>query len=150
MLAALVIVLALTACSDRKRPYGYIRIGPARDHLAAQEFLNSDRLILSRDAGGWKAMSTLSTDDLSPLRILDEPSGPVLVSDFTESKYDLDGNVMHGPATVPLPFYRLELDPSVYESTARDTLFVAIGEEVPRGWRLKVPAVLAPQPEEPE
>jgi hypothetical protein len=84
-------------------------------------------------------MSTACTYDLSPLERHDaETNQEHWISSYTTSQYAVDGAVLKGPTTHPLPYYELRLDAGVYGGTP-DTLFVRVGEERPREWRLALP-----------
>lgn len=141
---SLVVLLALAllpGCKPdkRERPYGFLRLGAARDLVGPENNLVEDRLLLKRDAGGWSAMSTLCAYDLSPLYRKKLPSGEyVWASEFNESVYTESGKVLHGPTTNNLPYYRLKLDSAVYGGPP-DTLYVEIGAKVGADWRLPVP-----------
>lgn len=124
----------------RKRPPGYLKIGPVKDYLAKNEyFLYDKRLMLRRDSRGFYVMSTLCTYDTSALVEKPLPGGGYkLVSVFEGSEYDRNGKVIKGPAVADLPYYKLEIAPEVYGGPP-DTLYVKIGEEVSPDWRLPVP-----------
>lgn len=130
----------------QKRPYGEMRLGKLSDISRAPESMFDNQGFLVRfDEGGFSAMSTLSSWDLTPLVIRQTPDGPIFVSTdpYSKSTYDKSGKVLTGPAKDPLPFYQLTVGSGVYcrteESCPKDTLFVIVGREVPSTWRLKIP-----------
>ncbi len=136
----LFISLAL-ACKPevRTRPIGYIKLGPLSKFIDSSETeLSQHWLILRYDQGGFSAMSTLDTYKLIPLERKTKAGDEVLASPDAESVYALDGKVLSGPAKANLPYYALELNSGEYGGP-KDTLYVKIGVEVEKGWRLKVP-----------
>ncbi len=129
------LVLLVSACQPgRKRAYGYLRLGELAEQTAAERYMPEKNLMLRRDGAGFFVMSTLCTYDLSPLVRLPDGS---FASEYSKSRYDGEGRVSSGPAKANLPYYELVLAPGVYGGVP-DTLYVKIGEEVPREWRLKV------------
>jgi Rieske Fe-S protein len=102
------------------------------------QYLDDTGLLLRRDEGGWYAMSTLCTKDLSVLQRKETPNGTILASTFTTSTYALDGHVLTGPATKNLEYYELFIDQGVADGP-KDTLYARIGKFKPASWRLKVP-----------
>jgi hypothetical protein len=133
-------LLFFTSCTsaERERPYGELRLGNVNQLKADEMYLADARLLLKRDAGGWYIMSTLCTYDLSPLVPHRKPEGVYWHSQYTESKYDPNGNVLSGPSRAPLPRYKLSID-SWSPGGRKDTLYVAIGDKVSQEWRLQVP-----------
>ncbi len=134
--------LALSLCScfwgPKKRPAGFLNLGAVSQLAQRDETFFSDlKILLRHDAGGFYAMSTACTYDLSAL-IYSEKDGQLLWrSQFTESAYNPDGSVAHGPTQYPLPFYKLVIAPGTIGG-AVDTLFVEVGVERPATWRLPV------------
>jgi hypothetical protein len=140
-LFAVLLALTFTGCepSHRERPFGYLRLGPVGNFLKEETFLESDRLLVRHDAGGFSIMSTECTKDLSPLHLEQSPSGErIWKSKYTASSYSYDGKVLTGPAIKDLPYYDLRIDAKVYGGP-KDTLYVEIGKERSKEWRLKVP-----------
>lgn len=133
--------LGLCSCfwGPKKRPAGFLNLGPVAQLAQRDETFFSDlKVLLRRDAGGLYAMSTMCTYDLSPL-IFSEKDGKLLWrSQYSESAYNPDGSVAHGPTQYPLPFYKLVLAPGTIGGPV-DTLFVEVGVERPAAWRLPVP-----------
>lgn len=134
---ALLSVVLLSAC-EKKRPPGYLNIGKVSEIASQSVFLQDKQIFLHRDQRGVSVMSTLCSYDLSPLRLIVENGREVLVSDYSASRYDVQGNVLAGPAERPLPYYSARLDSGVYGGPL-DTIYVQIGTEVDRGWRLVLP-----------
>ncbi|MDC0357526.1 hypothetical protein OAO01_01825 [Oligoflexia bacterium] len=120
----------------RSRAPGYVRLGPIQKFLAPQTHEAEHSLLLRRDEKGLYAMSTLCTYDLSPLVLDRTGKTPFLKSIYSSSKYDMSGNVTSGPAKANLPYFELRLDSNKYGGKP-DTLFVFIGPQVSRDWRLK-------------
>ena len=141
LFAALLCSVLATACfwGPKKRPVGFLNLGPVAQLAQHDETFFSDlEILLRRDAGGFYAMSTACTYDLSGL-IYSERDGKLLWrSQYTESAYNSDGTVAHGPTKYPLPFYKLELASGTIGGPP-DTLFVEVGVERPASWRLPVP-----------
>ena len=137
LLAALCLVLAACEVGVRKRAYGYMRVGKVEDLRAAPEtYLPDKQLLLRYDAGGFSAMSTACTFDVSSLERVPSGDSYIFASSYTASRYDRAGKVLHGPAKADLPYYRLWLGRSE-DNGPPDAIYVAIGEEVPPAWRLK-------------
>lgn len=134
-------LLTLCACfwGPKKRPAGFLNLGNVAQLAQHDETFFSDlKILLRRDSGGFYAMSTACTYDLSAL-IFSERDGKLLWrSQFTESAYSADGSVAHGPTRYPLPYYKLELAPGTVGGPP-DTLFVEVGVERPSAWRLPLP-----------
>ena len=118
---------------------GFLRLGTVSELAQSSETFFSDlKVLLRRDEAGFYAMSTMCTYDLSPL-IYSQRDGKLLWrSQRTDSAYDADGRVAHGPAQYPLPFYKLDVAPGTVGGPA-DTLFVQVGVERPADWRLALP-----------
>lgn len=133
-----VVAFAVAGCADgRKRPPGYLRLGHVSKLLDRATDLKDFDLILRRDDGGLSVMSTSCTYDLSRLVLRKVDGKLILVSTLSPSTYDLDGQVLSGPAKANLPYYELRFDAGVYGGP-RDTLYVYVGREVSRDWRLPV------------
>lgn len=134
-------VLALSACfwGPQKRPAGFLNLGSAAQLAQHDETFFSDlKILLRHDAGGFYAMSTACTYDLSAL-IFSERDGKLLWrSQYTESSYNPDGTVAHGPTQYPLPYYKLVIAPGTIGG-APDTLFVEVGVQRSPDWRLPLP-----------
>ncbi|MBN8551203.1 MAG: hypothetical protein J0M12_17960 [Deltaproteobacteria bacterium] len=143
-ITTLILLGLLSACEPavRDRPFGDLRLGLAKDLLGDWNFLEQDAILLRRDARGWYAMSTMCTKDLSMLVLQGSSGEQILASRYTTSRYAIDGKVLSGPAVKDLPYYELSLDQGTYGG-AKDTLYVRIGKEKPKDWRLPVPAQLA-------
>lgn len=141
LLITVLSLLVLVGCEQegRKRPFGYLKIGAAKEYLKPETYLPEMRLLVRYDeATGFSVMSTMCTHDLSPLTLTRNSTGEeIFVSQYSESKYRKDGSVLNGPAMSPLPFYKVELKEGSYGGPA-DTLYVAVGSEVPASWRLPV------------
>jgi hypothetical protein len=101
------------------------------------------RLFIRIDERGLSVMSTECTYDLSPLRLVDEEGERLFISDFSESRYSLVGEVISGPQRAPLPFFKARLAPGLIGGLVPDTLFVELGElnEVGSDWRLPLKLV---------
>lgn len=89
-------------------------------------------------------MSTMCTYDLTYLKRKQVDGQTLYVSEYTDSKYDLQGNVVSGPAIAALPYYQLKLDAGEYGGP-KDTLYVYIGKTVPPEWRLNL-QIVTPTP----
>lgn len=135
-----VLIVGLSGCEPavRERPYGDLRVGKMKDLLGPRTLVRDAGLLIRRDEGGWSAMSTLCTHDLSVLQLKDNGQGPILTSMYTASTYGLDGTVLTGPAVKPLQYYELFIDQGLANGP-RDTLYAKIGVEKDRNWRLPVP-----------
>ena len=131
------LVLTTSGCESghRERPYGTIKIGKYADYVEPEMYLTNLGLMLRRDSGGYSAMSTYSTIDLYPLVRKKSGDSYIFTSEYDSSTFAADGKVLTGPARHDLPYYRLYIDQEVVD-TPEDTLFVRIGEEVPKNWRL--------------
>lgn len=103
-----------------------------------ETFFSDRKILLRRDAAGFSAMSTVCTYDLSPLIFLERDGKILWRSQFTESAYNPDGSVAHGPTKYALPFYKLEMAAGTIGGPA-DTLFVEVGVERSESWRLSLP-----------
>lgn len=141
LLSVALVIFCLSAC-ERRRPPGYLRIGKVVDLTASEQFIPGTDVYLRRDSYGYYAMSTLCSHDLSKLALKATDKGEIWVSQYTTSTYDKQGNVLTGPATEPLPFYKLRFASEVYGGPP-ETLYVEIGSEVPKGWRLSVSSPVA-------
>lgn len=137
-MAFLALLVTGSGCDrgGKKRPIGFIRLGPAAE-LAEQgeTFISEARILVRYDQGGFSAMSTACTYDLSALTKVGYEGSKRWVSSYSTSSYDEAGKVLKGPARVNLPFYRLQLAAGRYGGPA-DTLFVEVGAETDPEWRL--------------
>lgn len=141
LLVAGALCAGVSACfwGPQRRPAGFLNLGLVRELAQSKELFFSDlKILLRRDDGGFYAMSTACTYDLSPLFFSEQNGQKLWRSQFSASAYDLDGRVAHGPAKYPLPYYRLQVAPGTIGGAA-DTLFVAVGIERDASWRLPVP-----------
>jgi hypothetical protein len=132
------IFIAFLGCQsgEMRRPPGYFRLGLVVDLARSPETHFSDyKILLRRDGQGFSAMSTACTYDLTPLMRVGQPGDEHWRSSYTESEYGADGQVLHGPAKAPLPFYFLRIAPGEYGGKP-DTLFVEVGVTRPKEWRL--------------
>lgn len=148
-------LLFVASCEQQgqQRPFGVRRLRKVEELARAPEsFFEEDGFIVRYDEGGFSVMSTMSTDDLTLLKMRKTDNNTILVSSdpLNTSTYDMQGNVLTGPAKKPLPYYELELSyPSYCEpgkDCRRDTLFAKVGNEVSRDWRFKVPKELLIKP----
>ena len=122
-----------------RRPFGEMRLGAITEFTAPETYLKGKHLVLRRDDRGFSVMSTECTYDLTQLVRKSQPDGSrVFVSQYSESQYADDGSVLHGPATSNLPYYEMRLSLGTLGGPL-DTLYVSIGKEVSKEWRLKVP-----------
>lgn len=137
------VIFLLAGCERgvMRRPPGYLRLGPISELDRTAYWIESERLLLRKDADGFYVMSTECTYDLSPLKLVKDAEGERFVSDYTPSKYDVSGKVLSGPAKAPLPYYELVAAPLDYGGQI-NTFYVRIGTEKPSSWRLKVPEEL--------
>lgn len=137
-LLSIVAMLVCVACdtTTRKRPIGYVRLGPAVELAQRPETIFSEaRVLLRYDGQGFSAMSTACTHDLSALTRVGDGSTKRWVSSYSSSAYDDQGRVLVGPAKSNLPFYELKMAAGTYGGEP-DTLFVEIGIETESSWRL--------------
>jgi len=136
-LGGFLFIFFLFSCTPdvMQRAVGYVRLGAAAEFSGSEHYLESRRLYLRRDEGGFSVMSTMCTKDLSTLRKERVEGEIVWRSNFSGSSYDQYGNVLDNSAAGNLPYYRLVLYASV-PGGERDTLFAQIGTEVDRDWRL--------------
>lgn len=111
-----------------------MRLGPVKDFPFGETFLTDKRFLVRHDSGGYSAMSTLCTYDLSALSLTTEGD---LISKFNPSRYAHDGHVLKGPAVKNLPYYELVLDRDDIDKPL-EYFFVRVGTEVSADWRLKV------------
>ena len=134
------LLLFFSACdfTTKKRAVGYFRLGIAFALKAPETYFPESKVLLRYDQKGFSAMSTECTYDLSPLIRKQENGKVVWISTETESKYDEQGLVLHGPTKTRLPFYKLKLDSAVYGGPA-DTLYVHVGYEVDPEFRVVLP-----------
>ncbi len=105
--------------------------------MSAETSLNENKLILRRDTKGFYIMSTMCTYDLTYLERKLVNGRELLVSTYTDSKYDLNGKVVSGPSVRDLPYYELKIAAGIYGG-ARDSLFAYVGREVSPDWRLEI------------
>lgn len=129
------VLIALLSGCEKKRPPGFLNIGRIADVGQKTAFLVDKEIFLLRDERGVSVMSSLCSYDLSPLRLVSEGDRQIFVSDYSESRYDISGHVLHGPATKDLSFYAVRIDAWEYGGT-KDTLYVDFSREVDRNWRL--------------
>ena len=134
-LYALAVLFCGAIGCEQKRPPGFLWIGKIAVIAQKSGFLEDKQIYLHRDERGLAAMSTLCSHDLSKLYVKKVDGREILVSEFNDSQYDLWGHVLRGPATKELPFYRLRADAEEYGGPI-DSLYVEIGKEVGRDWRL--------------
>lgn len=120
-----------------KRPPGFLTIGKVAEVASRSHFLQEKNFYLIRDDQGIAVMSTLCSHDRLPLKLVKDNGREIFVSDYNPSRYDLSGRVISGPAKHDLLFYALRIDSGVYGGP-KDTLYVKIGSEVPREWRLRL------------
>ena len=132
-------VASLLSCrpSYRKRPISYHRLGPLSDFTQPEIELDKHNLLLRRDDDGFYIMSTVCTYDLTYLQRQNIEGKQIYVSSYSDSKYDLEGNVLSGPSVRHLPYYELKIDAATYDGP-KDTLYAYVGREVPKTWRLKI------------
>ncbi len=120
----------------RKRPIGYVRLGLAAELAQHPEtFFSEARILVRYDDGGFSAMSTACTQDLSALTRIGEGSAKRWVSSYSNSAYDEYGRVLAGPTRADLPYYKLQIAAGSYGGVP-DTLFVELGSETTPAWRL--------------
>jgi Rieske Fe-S protein len=138
LLCAIFLIVGVSCCNDvKRRPYGYLRLGPVRDFLAPETYLTDKNLLIRRDAGGLSIMSTLCTHDLTPLKRQSKDGVVTFANVYSSSVYSGDGKVIRGPASVGLPYYSLSIDGALREGP-KDTLYVEIGKEKDPTWRLPI------------
>ena len=138
VIAALLLIIC-PGCNSkgRTRPIGFIRLGSAAELAQSEErYFPEARVLLRHDKGGFSAMSTVCTYDLSPLTHIQGQGDRAWISSYTSSSYDDHGHVTNGPAKASLPYYYLRLAPGIYGGAA-DTLYVEIGVERSEDWRLE-------------
>jgi hypothetical protein len=134
-LFVMLIAVGLVACqpSERKRPIGLMRLGHVEDFLSEPVTqLPKFWLKIFRDERGLYAMSTLCSRELEPLLFYPDES---MKCPRCETKFDPFGHASEGPAH-ELPYYKLGVGTG--DSDTNDTLYVNIGEEVSKDWRLKI------------
>lgn len=150
--AALIVIFFAISCErgPQRRPAGFLRLGNLAELLERAElrdpalrdsgiFFSDLGILLRRDEGGLYAMSTHCTFNRTALSIQEVEGKKVLSSRYSASSYDIFGNVLTGPTRHPLPYYVLQLEPWTAGGPP-DTLFVLVGRERPREWRLPVGA----------
>lgn len=126
-------------CEARqKRPYGYHNLGLLRDVMKPETYVPQHRLMVRLDAKGFSVMSTACTYDLSALEKQSRDGRIVWESNTTDSLYDEFGKVIHGPATVHLPYFEVKISSSEYGDSEK-ALYAYVGNEVDAAWRLAVP-----------
>lgn len=140
--ASVVLALSVLCGCDvgtKHRPPGLFKLGRASELQKAPLTVFSEiKIAVRHDAGGFSAMSTACTYDLSPLVRVGAGESEHWRSMYTTSEYALDGTVRRGPARSNLPYYEVRLAAGEYGGTP-DTLFVVVGVERPPEWRLLVP-----------
>ena len=130
-----VLCLISVGCNGaRTRPYGYIRLGALSELAADEQLFPELRLLLRRDHMGLFIMSTMCPKDLYELR----PQDGGFDCPFCHAHFAADGSRVSGDSPADLPYYRLNLDRGEYDGAA-NTLYVEVGREVSRSWRLHVP-----------
>ena len=136
------VVLCLCAGCDigtKRRPPGLFTLGSVAVLRKSPLTVFPELKVAVRyDAGGFSAMSTACTYDLSPLVRSGTGEKEFWRSMYTTSEYELDGTVRRGPARSNLPYYELRVAAGQFGGVP-DTLFVMVGVERPREWRLHVP-----------
>jgi hypothetical protein len=133
-------LFGMVGCGDqiKRRPYGFLKVGPVKDFLQPETYRADLRMLFRRDDRGLSVMSTLCTYDLSPLVLVRRPDGSdIFVSQYSESRYTKTGAVIQGPAKGNLPFYKMRLAEEVIGG-AVDTLYIEIGAETSSEWRLPI------------
>lgn len=135
ILSLLMLSVFILSCQSetRERPYGYLRLGEVGDLLSDMTPMPDKWLILQNHADGLSAMSTLCSKDLETLI----QKGDELECDECGSRFNLNGEVISGPAKAPLSHYPLKVDAKTVGGE-KDTLYVIIGEPVPASWRLRL------------
>jgi Rieske Fe-S protein len=136
VLSFLALSVTLIGCDlhNRKRPYGYIRVGPLKNFLKKETLSEEYNLFIRRDERGLYAMSTMCTYDLAPLSLKRAGSKLIFYSHSNESTYDSEGRVLSGPSHHNLPYYKLRIDAKLRGGPV-DTLYAIIADEVPPSWR---------------
>ena len=132
--------------SVQHRPYGDMKIGLVADLQAPESYLPNLGLLVRHDSGGFSAMSTFCTRDLSHLTRKKSGDSYVWVSQYSASQYSPEGKVVAGPAILDLPYFTLFVDPAfVQEKDGKliqgsPALYVHMGDEYEVGpkWRLKI------------
>ena len=132
-------ITALVSCheTEKKRPFGLVRLGRIEDLKRPESFLSSEALLLRYDSKGFSVMSLLCTYDLAPLKVEQKADSQILKSPYTESSYNLDGTVASGPTTHALPYYELVAASGEYGGPV-DSLFAKVGTIKPANWRLNI------------
>ena len=135
-LVLLPLTVLSTSCEsgDRKRPYGWVRVGKVADLSSEETAVPARSLFVRRDAGGFAAMSSLCTHDLVAVN----KEGSALICRECGSRFAVGGAVETGPAKHPLPYFALRFDQGEIDGPV-DTLYAEIGREVSPAWRLKLP-----------
>ncbi|MCB0310128.1 MAG: Rieske (2Fe-2S) protein [Bdellovibrionales bacterium] len=135
----LTILVGLLGCeqSVKKRPIGWLKLGKISELMVPETFLQDKRILVRFEEGGFTAMSTECTHDLTPLKLVETPNGKEFHSEYTSSRYDARGHVLSGPSKANLPFYFLKFDSESYGG-AVNTLYVEIGVEKPESWKLSL------------
>ena len=136
-IVALTLIMACVISCEVKRPPGFLNIGKVAEVGLHSHFMPDKSFYLIRDDRGLAIMSTLCSYDRLPLKLVRENEQDIFVSDYNPSRYDLAGHVIAGPAKHDLLFYSMRFEPGVYGG-AKDSLYVKIGTEVSRDWRLKI------------
>lgn len=134
-LCCLLAVSILAGCepADRKRPIGLMRLGKVDDFLLEPvTHLPKFWLKIFRDQAGLSAMSTLCSKELEPLLFF---SDETMKCPRCNSKFSPFGHTTDGPAH-SLPYFKLRVGTG--DTPQYDTLYVNIGEEVSKDWRLKI------------
>lgn len=134
---ALAILLALpfatvSACKRKyRRPPGDINLGGVQDLLYEKQIVRDRDILVIRDLAGWASMSTQCTFDGCGLSYQDLK----FVCMCCGSSFDHNGIVTHGPATDPLPFFKMRY--------ADGNLYTDAGEVVSPDTRFTTPEIEA-------
>ena len=102
--------------------------------LQPETYLPNYGIMIRYDAGGFSAMSTYCTHDISPLKRTNDGWN----SSYSTSQYSPDGQVKQGPAKGALPYYELRIDQGVAGGPV-DTIYIEVGRERPATWRYPWP-----------
>jgi hypothetical protein len=139
LLLATSLVLAGCRPDHRKRPYGFLNLGPLSQLVRAPETINNEQRVLVRfDGKGFSAMSLDCTFDLTRVEKVEKNGRTILLAKENGSEYDERGHVLKGPARANLPYYELAFG-GVGANLTPTNLYVHIGYEKPEDWRLYIP-----------
>lgn len=122
--------VVLTAC-ERKfvRPGGLHDLGAVKDLLSGKQHIADRSILVYRDDNGWAALSTRCTREGCDLTYQPE----TLYCHCCDSLFSHTGAVLRGPATMPLPWYKV-----FYEDRH---LYADSGEMVDANFRFTNPAI---------